>query len=182
MAICYAFGGSADLTSLRKNTGSVHPVVTESDTLSLITLYAILSVLASCFDPGVAKCITAGLAAKLTGSSIFTISYCPVMLKSIAFSFVTNGTGLGRLTSSLGPSMAKSLALGLTALTSLGRLTSSVCPYVLVLRFCLHAKQAEHGILSGVKATYNGVLNAGKRSCYGLGKHITGSECEQKDH
>ena len=182
MTVCYALGAAADLTGLRKNTGSFHPVVTGCGALCFITLYAILSISASCLDPGVAKCLTAGLAAKLTGSGSFAASCFPLMLKRIAFSFATYGTGLGRLTGSLSPSMAKSLALGLAALTSLGRLTSSVCPYVLVLRFCLNAKPAEHGILSGVKATNNGVLNAGKRSCYGLGKHITGSECEQKDH
>jgi hypothetical protein len=166
MSLCYTLGSSTDLTGLRNNTGSFHPVVTGSSSLCLITGYAILSTGASCIDPGVTYCLTADLAAKLTGSSIFTISYCPVMLKSIAFSFVTNGTGLGSRTGSIGPLMAECLAFGLTALTSLGRLAGSVCPYVLV-----SANDANNLVLDAVKS-------AGNR----LGKHVTRSEREQKDH
>ena len=62
--------------------------------------------------------------------------------------------------------MAKSLALGLAALTSLGRLAGSVCPYVLV-----SANDADNLVLDAVDSADNR-----------LGKHVTRSEREQKDH
>ena len=144
VTLCLAYGVVTKLTSLRSGTSSLGIVVRECSAFLKATNITMLSSLASSLYPYVS-----------IGSSL-------------ALSFLTYGAGLGSRASSLGPSMAKSLALGLTALTSLGRLAGSVCPYVLV---CVLAENAKNRVLNVIDSADNG-----------LGKHITRSEREQKDH
>jgi hypothetical protein len=163
-----ALGVAAIVTSLRSCAGSVCPIVSLSLAGGLATALTGLGSCAGRVCIVVAKLLAVFKTAYFAMLCSLASSVCPYVSIgiSLAFCCFTYGTGLGGLTVSVYPSMAKSFALGLAALTSLGRLAGSVCPYVLV-----SANDANNLVLDAVKS-------AGNR----LGKHITRSEREQKDH
>lgn len=195
VAKSYALGSATAGTSLGSVTGSVYPYVLKSLALGKFAVFTSLRSCAGCICPVMSLSLTGGLATTGTGLGSCAGSVCIVVAKllavfktanfamlcslascvcpyvsigiSLAFCCFTYGTGLGGLAVSVYPSMAKGFALGFTALTSLGRLAGCVCPYVLVS----HSKHAENLVFNVVESVNNR-----------LGKHVTGGECEQKDH
>ncbi len=195
VAKSYALGSATAGTSLGRIAISVYPYVLKSLALGVAAILTSLRSCAGRICPVVALSLTGGLATTVTGLGSGAGSVCIVVTKllavfktanfamlcslascvcpyvsigiSLAFCCFTYGTGLGGLAVSVYPSMAKSFALGFTALTSLGRLAGCVCPYVLVS----HSKHAENLVFNVVDSVNNR-----------LGKHVTGSERKQKDH
>ena len=195
VAKSYALGSATAGTSLGSVTGRIYPNVLKNCALSDSAIITSLGSCAGCICKVVALSLTGGLATAVTGLrscagcvcivvakllAVFKIAYfamlcslassvCPYVSIgiSLAFCCFTYGTGLGGLAVSVYPSMSKSFALGLAALTSLGRLAGCVCPYVLMS----HSYDAENLVFNAV----DGVDNR-------LGKHVTGSERKQKDH
>ena len=195
VAKSYALGSATAGAGLGRIAISVYPYVLKSLALGVAAILTSLRSCAGRICPVVALGLTGGLATTVTGLGSGAGSVCIVVAKllavfktanfamlcslascvcpyvsigiSLAFCCFTYGTGLGGLAVSVYPSMAKSFALGLAALTSLGRLAGCVCPYVLMS----HSYDAKNLVFNVVDSTDNR-----------LGKHITGSERKQKDH
>ena len=195
VAKSYALGSATAGTSLGSVTGSIYPNVLKNIALGKSAVVTCLRSCAGCICPVVALSLTGGIATTVTGLRSCAGCVCIVVAKllaifktanftvlcslagsvypyvsigsSLAFCCFTYGTGLGGLAVSVYPSMAKSFALGFTALTSLGRLAGCVCPYVL-MSHSYYAKNLVFNVVEGVNNR--------------LGKHITGSERKQKDH
>ena len=149
------FGCLTQSTGLGSQAGCFYPNVLEGLALYSITVCAVLSAVARCGDPEVSLCLTAGSAAKATGSGGLTVCAYPVMVKSSALSCITEGTYLGRATGCFRPCVGELFTFGSSAGTSLRCLTGSLHPVVHVLRLRLFTKEGR--------------------------KHVARSKCHQKD-
>ena len=153
----------------------------------------------SSLHPVVAKSLAFGKAASQTSLGLSTGSTYPVVNELYTKSLSTVLTSLRLVAGSIGIIVSERLALSRAASTGLGRRAGCVVPFMLVsadsnLNLVLNivesaydrvldiVKGSHNSVFNIVKGSHNSVFNIVERTCNSLRKHVTRSECKQKDH